>query len=40
MKREHTEDFWTKEIAFYLDGVSFVHKYNPADQARDYMTKR
>ena len=34
MKREHTEDFWTKEIAFYLDGVSFVHKYNPADQAR------
>ena len=34
MKREHTKDFWTKEIAFYLDGVSFVHKYNPADQAR------
>ena len=32
MKREHTGDFWTKEIAFYLDGVSFVHRYNPADQ--------
>ena len=34
MKREHTEDFWTKEIAFCLDGVSCVHKYNSADLAR------
>ena len=22
------------KIAFYLDGVSFIHKYNPFDQAR------
>ena len=21
--------FWEKEVAFYLDGVSFIHKYNP-----------
>ena len=21
-------------LAFYLDGISFYHKYNPADQAR------
>ena len=25
---------WTEEIAFYLDGASFKHKHNPADQAR------
>ena len=25
---------WTEQVAFYLDGVSFVHKYKPADQAR------
>ena len=31
MKREvsRNQDFWKNEIAFYLDGVSFVHKYNP-----------
>lgn len=23
------DDYWTKEIAFYLDGVSFVYKGNP-----------
>lgn len=27
-------DIWTSKIAFYLDGVSFVHKTNPMDQAR------
>ena len=27
-------DFWTNEIAFYLDGVSFYYKRNPAGQAR------
>ena len=21
-------DFWTNEVAFFLDGVSFIHKYN------------
>ena len=25
--------FWTDEISFYLDGVSFVHKYNPLSTA-------
>lgn len=31
MKRElaRNPDFYTKEVAFYLDGVSFVHKRNP-----------
>ena len=27
-------DVWTNKIAFYLDGVSFVYKSNPMDQAR------
>lgn len=26
--------FWTEEIAFYFDGVSFAHKTNPAGEAR------
>jgi len=26
-------DFYTKHVAFYLDGVSFVHKYNPMNDA-------
>ena len=25
-------DFFTQHIAFYLDGVSFVHKYNPMNE--------
>jgi transposase len=25
--------FWRDEVAFYLDGVSFVHKYNPFNAA-------
>ena len=25
--------FWTHEVCFYLDGVSFVHKYNPRSGA-------
>ena len=31
MKQEliRNPDFWKNEISFYLDGVSFVHKYNP-----------
>ena len=28
------ENFWTNEVAFFLDGVSFVHKYNPMRTAR------
>ena len=27
-------DLWTSKGCFYLDGVSFVHKTNPLDQAR------
>ena len=27
-------DFWTEEIAFYFDGVSFAFKTNPAGEAR------
>ena len=27
-------DFWTSKICFYLDGVSFYYKRNPAGQAR------
>ena len=34
IKREYTSSLWTEQVAFYLDGVSFVHKYKPADQAR------
>jgi transposase len=28
------ESFWCRDIAFYLDGVSFVYKTNPLDQGR------
>ena len=34
VKTNYPCGLWTEKIAFYLDGVSFVHKYNPADQAR------
>ena len=35
MKQEmiRNPDFWKNEISFYLDGVSFVHKYNPKSGA-------
>ena len=32
MKKQYSRDVWKKHIAFYLDGVSFYHKVNPADQ--------
>ena len=33
-------DFWTNAgICFYLDGVSFTHKYNPHDEARCHGSK-
>ena len=25
--------FWTNEVSFYIDGVSFVHKFNPLRNA-------
>lgn len=34
IKKERPTDFWKRDICFYLDGVSFYHKYNPFDQAR------
>ena len=34
MKKDYSSDVWTKQIAFYLDGVSFTHKTNPADEAK------
>ena len=34
MLKEHDETFWTKDIAFYLDLTSFVHRVNPSDQAK------
>eukprot|EP00794_Sanderia_malayensis_P003966 gene3967-4517_t len=32
-KQSSVINFWTKEVAFYLDGVSFIHKYNPFQEA-------
>ena len=26
-------EFFTQHIAFYLDGITFVHKYNPMNEA-------
>ena len=35
IKRDGNQDnLWQREIAFYLDGVGFTHKYNPSDQAQ------
>ena len=34
MRKEFNSDIRTKNIAFYLDGVSFTHKTNPADEAK------
>ena len=34
MQREYDDQFWKNSISFFLDGVSFIHKYNPSDQAR------
>ena len=28
-----TCEYWTKDVAFYLDGVSFIHKRNPMSDA-------
>ena len=34
MLKEFSAVVWTDKIAFYLDGVSFTHKRNPADEAK------
>ncbi len=31
--RSYDKDVWSKQIAFYLDGVGFVYKRNPMDQS-------
>ena len=31
-----TSEFWTEGISFYVDGVGFVHKTKPNDQARNH----
>ncbi len=32
-------DFYTEHVAFYLDGVSFVHKFNPLNEAQRPKTR-
>ena len=34
MKKDYPENVWRDRVAFYLDGVSFVHKTRPLDQAK------
>ena len=34
VKRTYCNNFFMNHICFYLDGVSFYHKYNPLDDAR------
>lgn len=34
MLKEYDGDVWEKDIAFYLDGVSFAYKRNPLYQAK------
>lgn len=34
VRQQYGSDLWTKNVCFYLDGVSFAHKTNPLDQAR------
>ena len=34
MMKSFNKDVWEKEICFYLDGTSFIHKRNPFDQAK------
>ena len=34
MQAEYSPTVWTDSVALYLDGVSFIYKTNPLDQAR------
>ena len=36
---KHSADFFMQHIAFYLDGISFVHKYNPVNKADKQKTR-
>ena len=31
--KEYNDNVWTEKIALVLDAVSFIHKFNPTDQA-------
>ena len=33
LRKDHTRNIWTEGIAFYLDGVNFVHKTRPKEQS-------
>jgi len=33
IRKDYNKNVWMEKNAFYLDGVSFIHKYNPYDQA-------
>ena len=34
IKKNYSQKFWRHVKAFYLDGASFPHKYNPASTAK------
>ena len=36
---KRNSNFWKNEVAFYLDGESFVHKYNPMSNAASSNSK-
>ena len=38
VKRVLSDTFWRVGIGFYLDGVGFVHKRNPHDEAKSTRT--
>jgi len=37
-QRVDSRNLWQREIAFYLDGAGFQHKYNPYDEAKSIKT--
>lgn len=39
MVKTHTEEYWTTGVAFYLDGIGFVHKTNPLQQTQTPKTR-
>ena len=39
VKKNYPEDFWTNDVCFYLDGVSWAHKTNPYKNAKTGRTR-
>ena len=37
--KEHVDGFWENGAVFYLDGTSFVHKRNAADQGERFIIR-